>query len=211
MGKIALLMGILVLISVTSSEAAVITFDSVPSVGNPLLTSLTTQGFTFTSGHFHTVDNPGGCVFGGCVTNGTHYLAIDGPALGFGLPVTMALAGGGTFSLNGLDGDKLFMDDAAASAGGFPNATEIDVTGSLFGGGTVFAALHLSGGAAFQTFTLPGTFTNLTSVVFQGNADDSIAVDNIVVSSPEPSAILLLGPIMVLGLAFGRRFAKTLT
>jgi hypothetical protein len=125
----------------------------------------------------------------------------------------MTSAGGGTFSLNALDGDKLWNDDASAAAGGFPNATEIDVLGNLLGGGTVSATLLLNGGTAFQHFTLPGTFTNLTSVVFEGNADHSIAIDNITANTavPEPTSILLLGSVTVLLVqACRRRFAKPL-
>jgi hypothetical protein len=177
--------------------AAVIDFNSVPSSGNPIQSpSLTTQGFVFTSAHFHTVDSPGTCGFGGCVTNGTIYLAVDGPALGF--PIVMTASGGGAFSLNAFDGDKLFLDDAAAMGGGFPNATSIGLLASVNGGGSLSTSFLLNGTSSFQHFTLPGSWTNLLSVTFTGvtgaTTDTSFALDNITVNTvPEPSTFCLLG------------------
>src|SRR5216683_7644491 len=90
-----------------SAQASVVTFDSVVSVGNPIRsTPLTTDGFTFSSAHYHIIDSPGLC-FGGCVSDGTQYLGLDGPTLGF--PVKMTDAGGGAFDLLGLDAAKLWL------------------------------------------------------------------------------------------------------
>ncbi len=53
------------------------------------------------------------------------------------------------------------------------------------------------------------TFVNLTSVVFEGNLDHSIAIDNIAANVPEPTSILLFGTVMVLAaLAFRRRVGR---
>ncbi len=186
---------------VGQAQATTVTFDSVPSVGNPILTSLTTQGFTFTSGHFHTMDSPTIALFGGAVANGTIYIAEEAGSLG--VPITMAEAGGQRFTLSSFDGAEMFLDPAAAAAGGFPNANQINVVGSLWGGGTVSAMFPLdgiadgAGGAAdFQTFALPASFTNLTSVVFSGavvtGLPGGISLDNINTSTiPAPGAILL--------------------
>lgn len=171
-----------------------ITFDSVPSSNNPILTSLTTQGFDFTSGHFHTID-----------FFGTNFISANGSPVfigeeqgSLGLAITMQVSGGGTFSLNAFDGAEFFVPP---EPGGFPNATSIRVVGSLFGGGSVTAQFNLDGivdgpgGAVdFQTFVLPGTFTNLTDVTFTGRLGGGTggsALDNIVVNVPEPSSLLL--------------------
>ena len=175
------------------AAAATITFDAVPSTGNPIITALTTQGFDFTSGHFHTIDVPL------AADNGTIYIAEEGGSLG--QPITMAPTGGGVFSLTAIDvGEPL--NDAS-----FPNATTFRVVGNLFGGGTVTALFSIDGlfdGAGgimdFQTFLLPATFINLTSVVFDGllatGGPGGIGLDNIVVNQteavPEPASLLLI-------------------
>jgi hypothetical protein len=188
---------------VGQAQATTVTFDSVPSVGNPILTSLTTQGFTFTSGHFHTIDSPTLASFGGDVANGTIYIAEEAGSLG--LPITMADAGGQPFILSSFDGAEMFLNSAAAAAGGYPNANQINVVGSLWGGGTVNTMFPLDGiadgvgGAAdFQTFVLPASFTNLTSVVFSGalvtGLPGGISLDNINTGViPAPGALLLGG------------------
>ena len=115
-----------------------ITFDSVASFGNPEISSLTTEGFTFSSGHFHTVDTPGLCAFGGCVPNmdgSTVYISEEAGSLAS--PITMFATSGSPFLLNSFWGTKAFLDDAAALAGGFPNAGTIHVTGIFDGGGGI--------------------------------------------------------------------------
>ena len=163
-----------------SMSACTITFDDVPGTGNPTLTSLTTQGYTFTSTHFHAVGEPLLCKFGGCVDNGTVY--INEEAGGIGGPITMTSATGANFTLTGFAGAQPFLDDAAAAAGGFPNATTVRVVGTLAGGGTVSASFALPD-TGFQTFTLPSTFTNLSSATFSGltasGGAGGIALDNI--------------------------------
>jgi hypothetical protein len=189
-------------VSLDARADTIITFDSVPSVGNPIRTTpLTTDGFTFTSLHYHIIDTPSDCS-GGCVSDGTNYIAVDGPTLGF--PLVMTAAGGGTFSLISLDAAKLWL--TIGGLPGFPNAITFDVTGSLTGGGTVSASLTLPSEGSFGNVVLPATFTNLTSVTFSGTApgtsDASWAADNIRVAAPvlEPS-ILLLFTTGVLGLS----------
>ena len=78
--------------------------------------------------------DPGNCTFGGCADNGTVYIAEEAGSLG--LPITMVSESGGPFSLIGFDGAQLLLDDAAAGAGGNPNATSVDLTGTFSGGGT---------------------------------------------------------------------------
>jgi len=191
------------------ASAALITFEDVVNgpFNNDIRTSATSDGFGFTSTHFHVINNPTQCAFGGCVANGTQYAAEDAPTLAG--PVTMTPSGGGTFSLVSFDGAELFLSDSAAAAGGFANATSIHVVGNLSGGGTITADFALdglkdgAGGVAdFQPFVFPAGFTNLTSAVWSGTVaaggTASMSFDNIVtgtgpVGVPEPSILLFLG------------------
>jgi hypothetical protein len=170
------------LLSAVSAAATTITFDAVLSSGNNTLTTLTTDGFVFTSLHFHTIDNPA-TSFGGSPNNGTIYIAEEAGSLG--RPITMALVGGTQFTLSSIDAAKQFLDNAAAAGGGFPNADTLDITGFLAGGGTVSASFSLLN--SFQTFLLPGTFTALNSVIFSGSqlsgGAGGIALDNIGVNN----------------------------
>lgn len=200
------------------SEAVVVTFDEADLPGiNPIITSYTALGFSFTSGHMHQNDPPCQSSFGGCADNGTRYLAEEAGSLG--LPITMALIGGGAFDLFAFDGAEVFRDAAAAAAGGFPNATHIDLVGNLLGGGMVSASFQLDGiidgpGALadFQAFLLPATFRNLTSVVFSGSivgaGPGGISIDNVsadeAAAVPEPGTLALVG-VGLAGLARSRR------
>jgi|RhiMethySRZTD1v2_1073278.scaffolds.fasta_scaffold1546049_1 hypothetical protein len=176
-----------------SAQAATITFDAVPSSGNPILTHLSTDGFDFDGLHFHTVDT----FAGGLVSNGTIYLASESES-DLGRPITMTRAGGGTFTLNRFDGAETFYLS--------PTWFSILVTGVQSGGGVLSTLLTLDGiadgggGVAdFQTFAL--NWTDLVSVTFDGRlatgARGGFTVDNIVVDSatavPEPASLTLLG------------------
>ncbi|MGH7064888.1 MAG: PEP-CTERM sorting domain-containing protein [Stellaceae bacterium] len=191
--------------------ATTIDFNGVSSSGNPILTTLTTQGFVFSSGHFHTVDNTGLCSFGGCVTGDGIYLAVDGPSLGF--PIVMTKDGGGTFSLASADLAQMWNDDAAAAAGGFPNAANIEMIGSNGDIVTLSGASH-----SFQTQAAGGLLDNVTSVTFEGfgpadEADWSFTLDNIVVGAattptPEPATLAILSA-GLLGFGLVRRRSRS--
>ena len=201
MRRMVVAIAALSLIAAGSVQASVVTFDAVPGVGNPTLTTLTTEGYTFTSGHFHTIDSPAGTAFGGAADNGTIYITEEAGPLG--MPITMAAAGGQPFNLISFDGTEPWINATAAAIGGFPNANYLNVVGNLSGGGTVNAQFALdgivdgAGGAAdFQTFVLPGTFANLTSVTFSGalvtGGPGGMSLDNIAaVTIPAPGALLL--------------------
>lgn len=187
-----------------TAGAATITFDAIPTPGGNGYffgtgggySAVLTDGFTFDTpslSHGHVIDSPSSCS-GGCADNGTKYLGGDMPGL------IMTRSNGGTFSLNGFDGAEAFT--------GLSVPTSIDLVGTLFGGGTVFASFaldgindSLGGLADFQSFML--SWTNLTSVYFtapMGTAPGGwFGVDNIIVDamaptpSPEPGTLLLLG------------------
>jgi hypothetical protein len=186
-------------LSMAPARAQTITFDAVPSAGNPEITTLTTQGFLFTSGHFHVI----GDSFATLVGNGTVFIAEEAGALG--LPITMARVGGAPFSLLSFEG----AEDFVAPQINYPIADFIDVLGTRSGGGTVTASFAFDGlrdGVGgipdFQNFALPDTFLNVSSVVFSGRRSNggtgAIALDNIRVGSavparviPEPSSALI--------------------
>ena len=198
------------LLSGTSASALTITFDAVPSSGNTQQSSVTTDGYTFTSGHFHTIDNPSLGVFGGLANNTTIYIAEEAGSLG--LPITMVQALGGQFSLTSIDGAKAFNDNAAAASGGFPNADTLNILGNVNGGGTVSASFSLAN--AFQTFLLPGSFANLDSVVFSGSlltgGAGGIGLDNVVVDgstsrTPDAASTLALLSGTMMGLRLLRK------
>jgi hypothetical protein len=190
------------------ASGAVIDFNSVVngSANADRTTPLTTQGYTFTSAHFHINDTPGACAFGGCTTlNGTQYLNLDAPQLG--QPVVMTRAGGGSFNLNSLQASRLFVDGTASALLNFPNADTLELVGELSGGGTVSVSISLPALPSFNSFSLPGTFINLLSLTISGSVDGvtdnaSWAVDNIDVSDvPEPSTVLFAaGGALLLGL-----------
>ncbi len=188
-----------------AAAGAVIDFNSVVNAGPNAdrTTPLTTQGYIFTSAHFHVNDTPAACAFGGCTTlNGTQYLNIDGPQLG--LAVVMTRVGGGTFDVIGLQASRLFMDGVASALANFANAEQLLLTGAVNGGGTVSAAFSLPALPGFGTFTLPSTFANLNSLTISGTVpgltdDASWAVDNITVNDiPEPATVLLTAAGMAL-------------
>ncbi len=175
-------------------RAATITFDQLPPSGNAIQSgTVSTQGFNFTSPSFHIVDQPNSCA-GGCVDNGSQYLAVVGP--GLDSPVVVTNTAGQTFSVSTLDAARLFLTPGGLN--GNPNADTLNLLGTLSSGGTVSASLSLPTEGAFNTFNLSG-FTGLMSLTISGtgggSADASWALDNLVVSSassvPEPSTLFL--------------------
>ena len=179
-------------LAVIPLRADVITFDQVPPPGNAIQSgTVTTQGFNFTSPSFHIIDQPAACA-GGCVDDGSQYLAVAGS--GLDSPVVVTNAAGQTFSVFALDGAKLFLTPGGLN--GDPNADTLDLLGTLSSGGTVSASFTLPAEGSFDTFNLTG-FTGLTSLTISGTGsgdpDASWAVDNMVVSSaPEPATLFLV-------------------
>jgi hypothetical protein len=150
-----------------------ITFNGVPSAGNPILTHLSTQGYSFDGAHFHTIDSPTICIAGGCADDGTIYIGEEEG--GLGQPFTMTRDTGGKFKLKHVSLAQFFQDDAAASAGGYPNATVVTLTGTKAGGAQVSRSFTPPD-TGFATFNLPKSFKGLVSVKFSANgafgADD---------------------------------------
>lgn len=181
------------------AHAGTVTFDDVVVGNNDIQTHVVSDGFNFDSQHFHIINQPGSCSFGGCVSDGSQYMAEDAPGLAF--PVTMTDVNGGPFSLVSFDGDKLWLNDEEADAGGFGNASFIHVVGNLAAGGQITEDFRLDGSANFQHFAFGDGWTGLESAIWSGGRFDeegnfSMAVDNIATSvgtTPEPGTLLLLG------------------
>ena len=177
--------GVSVLCFSSLVTTATVTFNSFFAGNNDIQNGThAIEGYNFSSPHWHIIND----FFPGISppTDG-QYLGIDGPAAGYGLPVTMSQVGGSPFSLLDFMGNELWTSVPA----GFPNATSIELTGNVHGGGTVSTSLALDGNAnVWQHFVV--NWNNLDSVVFSGNLDYSIAIDSLnVVSVPEPSTLLL--------------------
>lgn len=196
--------------------AQIIDFESIPA-GTPAGsgcathgTSLTTQGFTFSAVSF----GSNGLVScdgtdPGLGSNGTTTLLDNNAAP----DIDFQTVSGAAFDLLSLDVSEL-LTNAALSR----NATQIGVGGFPVAGGSIVATFNLDGivdgpggSADFQTFTLPGTFTNLTKakITFTqgGLAGSEFLVDNINVRViPTPSSAAL-GLVTVMGLNVRRRRA----
>lgn len=172
------------------SAQTTIDFNTQDCIGNPIVTDVVDQGFTFSSDHFHVL-----CALP-AITNGTVTIGHEGA--GLGLPIHMTR--GSAFSMQAFDGAQLFASPDAA----YPDATHIDVVGTYSGGGTVTSTFSLVTGT-FTTYTFGAEWTDLVSVAFNGyvvggSANAGYQLDNIVVDGvrtvvPEPGtyAMLALG------------------
>jgi hypothetical protein len=130
--------------------------------------------------------------------NGSTHLVLDdvlGPDA-----TTISPIVGGPFALSSIDISE-------AHDNPFFSARQIEVTGNLFGGGTIFTVLALDNNKVngvtadyFQTFAFDAGWSNLSSVKLNGigaraGGGNYYAIDNLVVNSavPEPGTLTLLG------------------
>jgi hypothetical protein len=187
--------------SVASAQASTIDFNELASGGclGAASTSITSDGFQFTGSG--PVDAMTLCDdSSGYASNGSNFLSEI-----WNFSIIMTAVDASTFSLDSLDATRLHQ-------GYVFDPTELRITGTLSGGGTVSATFALDdvadgvGGAAdFESFILPSTFVDLTSVRFVGfnttagsgfGQSAYSALDNIVVNEapvPEPGTLPLLG------------------
>jgi hypothetical protein len=184
--------------SIGSAQAAVITFEDLPidpslSAGGDRISG----GFFFDSPFDH-IHIDGGTNWG--ANNGTTIMVID---FGGDSDVSFSPVGGATFALIGIDLSR-------ANTFSTTSSTDVEVTGNLAGGGTLFTSFALSADFTFNTFSFDSSWTNLSSVILNGvgstccgpDPGNYFAIDNIVVevgSVPEPAMLSLLG----LGAAYG--------
>ena len=208
--KRLLALGALILAgSIGSAEAAVITFENLAAApGNETFfdngNDPISGGFLFDAANHSHVGNR---VWG--TDNGSTFMVVDG-VLGPDA-ITVSQIGGAPFALTSIDISEAHGDP-------FFSARRVQITGNVFGGGTVSTLLLLDNNLVkdvfanyFQTFMLDADFGNLSSFTLTGEgalccqSSNYYAIDNVVVgtSVPEPGTLSLLG----LGSAylFGRR------
>jgi len=178
-----------------------IDFNDLLAAGNPdVAPSITVDGFVFSSPHLTTVGEPELCPFT-CTTGDGVYLAVEGQT--GALPITMARADGGRFSLLSYELAVLWVDFAGARAVGFPNEFLVIAAGD---NGETIGSFPT---ATFRTSPNFGLLDDMTSITFSGFSRGSFAIDNLVVTTPsvpEPGAVALLVPgLAALGLMRRRR------
>ena len=217
MKRILALAALILAGSIGSAQAATITFEDLTLDTGGAGGDRTSGGFFFDTALDHShIDNG---TWG--TSNGTQFMMIDNVAVnpnGINNATTFSPTVGAPFTLTSID-----ISEAGGIGSISTTARQIEVTGNLFGGGTVSTLLNLDlnfidGVTAnyFQIFTFDPTWMNLSSVSLNGIGGQCcgpipgnyFAIDNIVVDVaatqvPEPGTLSLLG----LGSAylFGRR------
>jgi hypothetical protein len=183
----------------TCADAQVLTFNDLAPYTNDILGNVVCTtgdgggtGFRFASDHFHVIGTSP-TFLQNYTSNGTTHIGYESLR---GFPVVMERFGGGTFALLSLDAAEFFFTPFVDR----PDAETIIITGTQEGGGTVSHTITLDGlrdgpGGIddYEHFVLPGTFVNLTSVMFTGlhstNGDGGIGLDNIEFATATPEAV----------------------
>jgi hypothetical protein len=202
MKRLLALTALILGVSIGNAQAAMITFEDLPlepSGGGDRISG----GFLFDTALNHShIDNG---TWG--TSNGSQFMMIDNVAAS-AVPInnltTFSPIVGAPFALTSID--------ISEAAGITTSARQIEVTGNLFGGGTISTLLILDNNFTdvvanyFQTFIFDSSWSNLSSVALNGIGatccgqppGNYFAIDNIVVdvaptAVPEPGTLSLLG------------------
>ena len=186
------------------AHATIVDFEDVPAY---IEEDFSSNGFDFVLvGEGATVTPTGSFCGPQCPDNGTKYVVAPGGVDSTLLTMTMTKTGGGLFGLTSFDGAGSFNFGDGSTF--IPN--QIDVTGMLAGGGTVYQSFQIdkstgsSGGLDFTSYAFSSSFNNLVSVRFSSSGSaipeyNGFSVDNInatavtAVPEVETYAMLLAG------------------
>ena len=195
------------------AQAATVDFEDVPAYTSANFSS---NGFDFKLVGDYALVTPTGFLCGPqCPDNGSQYVVAPlGPE---STSLTMSKTGGGLFDLSSFDGAGTFNFGEGSTF--IPN--QIDVTGVLAGGGTVYQAFQIdkstgsNGSLNFTSYAFSSSFTNLVSVRFSSSGSDQpdyngFSVDNInataVTAVPEAQTYaMLLAGLGMMGFVARRR------
>ncbi len=169
-------LGVLLLLVSAASFASFweIEFEGASGLGNSAVTSHSEGGYILSSNHMRIIGSPTLCQFGGCAeTPATkipmewsasgQYLAQEGGNLGG--TVTLSQLSKKIFNLRHFSIAELFLDDAAASIGGFRNASTVTITGTRY-----FTTLDAELGQNAEIFTASFTLDGIKDGA--GGVDD---------------------------------------
>jgi hypothetical protein len=131
----------------------------------------------------------------GAATDGLPISGSDFFGWAFNGSIILEAESGDPFTFNSFDAGHI------GDNGLLPDVLTLRVTGNLSGGGSIVANFDYTN--PWQTFVLPGTFTDLVSVEFLTSFDGSAGIDNLVINAddtrvPDGSqSVVLLGMAMV--------------
>jgi hypothetical protein len=205
MRRFVVLTALLLVGTISNAQAAPINFEDhavAPGTATPDFSGagLTSGGFSFETVNVYQLANANAS------DNGSTYMVLeDLPADN---PTRFSPIDGAPFALISMDVSEWQTNQSYART--------VEVTGNLFGGGSVSTVLTLNGdfndqliGNYFQTFTFDAAWGNLSSVVLNGSGATSgnyYAIDNVVVGPaattvPEPGtlSLLSLGSVFLVG------------
>jgi hypothetical protein len=201
LSQAALAACLLFVVGAPAARAVTINMEGLPSGScNGIGSTATTQGYNFAASGGNNLFSCNGSVLSQDTTRSL--IAANGQSV-----VTMSAANNSAFNLLSFDSGTRTADFNPTQPSFGQGSTAVEVVGNLAGGGTVTDTFTFNG-LLFQTFVLPNTFMDLTSVVFTGLGtapNPEMVLDNIVVTAatPLPAALPLfatgLGGLGLLG------------